>query len=52
LQADLGRPAIDSFDDPRCILLELEQVRLPRRFNESGPFENAQNRHLNVHTLV
>ena len=53
LQADLGRAAVDRLDargagSPRA----RAGTASPRRFSESGPFENAQNRHLNVQTFV
>ena len=52
LEAHLGGAAVDGFEHAALDLLEVEQVRVPRRLSDSGPFENAQNRHLNVQTFV
>ena len=52
LQADLGRTLVDRLHHPPRDLVELQQVRRPRRLSESGPFEKAQKRHLNVQTFV
>jgi len=52
LQAYLGGAALDGLDDRRCISSISTRYGLPRRLSDSGPFENAQKRHLNVHTFV
>ena len=52
LQAHLGGAELDASTDPSGDVVEREQVGRARRLSDSGPFENPQNRHLNVQTFV
>jgi hypothetical protein len=52
LQRHLAGTALPRLARPLGNVVERQQVRRARRLSDSGPFENPQNRHLNVHTLV